>query len=65
MKFTTALALAATVGLVNAGFQETFYNIGLNLGSFNSGMMAAMQVNSNNAANQCASSASTTGSFIL
>ena len=54
MKFITALALAATVGLVQADFQSSFLNFGTALGQFNSGMMAAMQVNANNAANQCA-----------
>lgn len=65
MKFTSALALAATVGLVQAGIQENFLLFGQNLGMWNTGMMAAMQVNANNAANQCAISASVSNAYIV
>lgn len=57
MKFTSALALAATVALVEAqqnDMSQKIYNFGVALGQFNIGMMQAMQVNQNNTANQCA-----------
>lgn len=65
MKFNTALALAATVGLVQADAQSTFLQVGTNLGAWNSGMMAAMQVNANNSSNQCATSSNTSGTYIV